>query len=116
LRRNISAFRHQLESAVFRRDSVSIIHRTAAFLGSYFDIVFAVNSIPHPGEKRLVERATALCSKLPEDLESQIHSLTNSISLPAGDRQILHCLDGLVDSLDQLLIEAGLIATNSLAN
>jgi hypothetical protein len=39
-----------------------------------------------------------------------------SVSLPAGDRQILHCLDGLVDSLDQLLIEAGLIATNSLAN
>lgn len=116
LRRNISAFRHQLESAVFRHYSVSIIHRTAAFLGSYFDIVFAVNSIPHPGEKRLVERATALCSKLPEDLESHIHSLTNSISLPAGDRQILHCLDRLVDSLAQLLIEAGLIATNSLAN
>ncbi|NQE33460.1 DUF4037 domain-containing protein [Microcoleus asticus] len=116
LRHLIFSFRHQLESAVLRRDSVSIIHRTAAFLGSYFDIVFAINSIPHPGEKRLVERATALCSKLPEDLESQIHSLTNSISLPAGDRQILHSLDGLVDSLDRLLIEAGLIATNSFAN
>jgi hypothetical protein len=116
LRHQIFSFCHQLKSAVFRRDSVSIIHRTAAFLGSYFDIVFAVNSIPHPGEKRLVERATALCSKLPEDLESQIHSLTNSISLPAGDRPILQCLDGLVDCLDQLLIEAGLIATNSFAN
>ncbi|MEG4440982.1 DUF4037 domain-containing protein [Microcoleus sp. AT9_B5] len=116
LRHQIFSFRYQLESAVFRRDSVSIIHRTAAFLGSYFDIVFAINSIPHPGEKRLVERATALCSKLPENLESQIHSLTNSVSLPAGDRQILHCLDWLVDSLDVLLIEAGLIGTNSLAN
>ena len=116
MRRNISAFRHQLETAVFRRDSVSIIHRTAAFLGSYFDSVFAVNSIPHPGEKRLVERAKTLCSKLPEDLDSQIQSLTNSVLLPAGDRQILHCLDGLVDSLDRLLIEAGLIGTNSLAS
>ncbi|MEG4196751.1 DUF4037 domain-containing protein [Microcoleus sp. Pol12A5] len=115
LRHLIFSFRHQLESAVWRRDSVSIIHRTAAFLGSYFDIVFAINSIPHPGEKRLVERATALCSKLPENLDSPIHSLTNSISLPAGYRQILHCLDGLVDSLDRLLIEAGLIATNSVA-
>ena len=76
MRRNISAFHHHLESAVCR-DSVSIIHRTAAFLGSYFDIVFAVNSIPHPGEKRLVERATALCSKLPEDLESQIHIMSD---------------------------------------
>ncbi|MEG4840013.1 hypothetical protein [Microcoleus sp. B9-D4] len=115
LRHPIFSVRHQLESAVLRRDSVSIIHRTAAFLGSYFDIVFAINSLPHPGEKRLVERATALCSKLPEDWESQIHSLTNSISLPAGDRQIIHCLDGLVDSLEGLLIEAGLIATNSVA-
>jgi len=116
LRHQIFSFRHQLESAVLRRDSVSIIHRTAAFLGSYFDRVFAINFIPHPGEKRLGESATALCSKLPENLEIKIHSLTNSISLPAGDRQILHCLNGLVDSLDQLLIEAGLIATNSLAN
>ncbi|MEG4801812.1 DUF4037 domain-containing protein [Microcoleus sp. ARI1-B5] len=114
LRRNISSFRHQLESAVSRRDSVSIIHRTAAFLGSYFDIVFAVNSIPHPGEKRLVERATSLCSNLPERLESLICSLTHCISLPAGDRQILECLDGLVDSLDRLLIETNLIAANSL--
>ena len=116
LRRNISAFCHQLKSAVFRGDSVSIIHRTAAFLGSYVDSVFAVNSIPNPGAKRLVEMVTALCSKLPEDLESQIDSLTNSVSLPAGDRQILQFLDGLVDSLDQLLIDPGLIATNSLAN
>ncbi|MEG4985825.1 hypothetical protein QUB08_08665 [Microcoleus sp. BR0-C5] len=115
LRHPIFSFRHQLESAVLRRDSVSIIHRTASFLGSYFDIVFAINSLPHPGEKRLVERATALCSKLPEDWESQIHSLTNSISLPAGDRQIIHCLDGLVDSFEGLLIEAGLIATNYVA-
>ncbi|MEG4167330.1 MULTISPECIES: DUF4037 domain-containing protein [unclassified Microcoleus] len=115
LRDQIFSFRHQLESAVLRRDLASIIHRTAAFLGSYFDIVFAINSIPHPGEKRLVERATALCSKLPENLESQIHCLTNSISLPAGDRQILHYLDALVESLDRLLMEAGLIATNSVA-
>ncbi|WP_332955890.1 hypothetical protein [Microcoleus sp. AR_TQ3_B6] len=57
-----------------------------------------------------------MCSKLPEDLDSQIHNLTNSVSLPAGDRPILQCLDGFVDSLEPLLIEAGLIATNSLAS
>jgi predicted nucleotidyltransferase len=110
LRRNISAYRHQLESAVLRSDPVSIIHRIAALLGSYFDIVFAVNSIPHPGEKRLTEWAKSLCAKLPKHFDRDIHSITNAISLPAGDREILASLDVSIDSLDELLIKEGLIA------
>lgn len=115
LRRNISAYRHQLESAVLRSDSVSIIHRIAALLGSYFDIIFAINSIPHPGEKRLTEWANSLCSKLPKHLDRDIHSITNSISSPTGDREILAAIDASIDSLDELLIQEGLIVDRFLS-
>ncbi len=115
LRRNISAYSHQLESAISRSDSVSIIHRIAALLGSYFDIIFALNSIPHPGEKRLVEWAKSLCSKLPEHFDRDIHSITNSISSTAGDREILASIDAMIDSLDELLIKEGLIADQFLS-
>ncbi len=115
LRGNISSFRRQLESAVSRKDSISIVHRTAALLGSYFDIVFAVNSLPHPGEKRLVKLATSLCSKLPKNFDLPIDSIANCISLPAGDRQILAAIDALIDSLDELLTESSLIAAKFLS-
>jgi hypothetical protein len=39
---------------------VSINHRVAAWLASYFDIIFAVNDRFHPGEKRLVSRMAKL--------------------------------------------------------
>ena len=83
LRHNISAYTHQLEVAISRKDCVSIIHRTSALLSSYFDIIFAVNSVPHPGEKRLVEWVNRLCTKVPDGLEEHIQSMTDSIALSA---------------------------------
>lgn len=56
----ISSYEDQIESAFARQDIVSLIHRTAAWLASYFDIVFAVNRQYHPGEKRLLDQATRL--------------------------------------------------------
>jgi hypothetical protein len=56
----ISSYEDQIESALARRDFVSLVHRTAAWLASYFDIVFAVNRKYHPGEKRLLAQAAAL--------------------------------------------------------
>lgn len=109
LYRTISSFHHQLESAVFRQDSISIIHRIAALLESYFDIIFAINSVPHPGEKRLVERVKRLCSKYPKNLEQQIHNITNSISSPASTEGIVESVDALIKGLDELLMREGFI-------
>lgn len=115
LRRNISSYTHQLELAIVRNDSVSIIHRTTALLASYFDIIFAINSVPHPGEKRLVEWVKRLCSKLPEGMEKHIQGITNSIQLPvsrdtAMSCPYLHHLNDLIDGLDKLLVAEDLIS------
>src|ERR1700751_1478271 len=67
----ISSYEDQIESAFVRRDLVSLVHRTAAWLASYFDIVFAANRKYHPGEKRLLIKAAQLPSspaKMADDL------------------------------------------------
>ena len=65
----------QLNSAVQRNDYVSVNHRTAAFLASYFDIIFAKNKILHPGEKKLVDFAKANCKELPKNFEQDVNTL-----------------------------------------
>jgi predicted nucleotidyltransferase len=73
LRQTLSSYLAQIERAVRRGDSVSIQHRITALLASYFDVLFAVNELPHPGEKRLLELAATRCARTPTDMESQIN-------------------------------------------
>ena len=100
LRETASSYRYQIAGAVRRTDRVSINHRVAALLASYFDIVFAVNELPHPGEKRLVQLAVARCDKLPEDMAAHLEAL---IGVVAADGDVLACVDALIDGLDALL-------------
>lgn len=109
LRRTISSYTHQLESAINRKDSVSIIHRTAALAASYFDIIFAINAVPHPGEKRLMEWVSKLCTKAPNGMEEQIRGISEAMSLSTSNVTLLHHINVLIDSLDKLLIAEGLI-------
>jgi hypothetical protein len=106
LRQNISSYLRQIEKAVARGDLVSINHRLAALLASYFDIVFAVNRLPHPGEKRQIAIAERACRHLPAGMARQVTAL-----LAAGaraDTQIGAVVHDLVDGLDALLREVGL--------
>ena len=48
-----------------RGDLVSLNYRVAALLASTFDILFALNRLPHPGEKRLLAFATQHCPLRP---------------------------------------------------
>lgn len=109
LRSNICSYIHQLKLAVIRGDLVSINHRIAALIASYFDIVFAINYVPHPGEKRVVELARKLCTKLPKNMKEDIHNLLDAISLSSIEQPILYHANILIDGLDELLFTERLI-------
>ncbi|MDQ0201964.1 hypothetical protein J2S10_005175 [Neobacillus ginsengisoli] len=74
------AYYFQIEKALKRNDYVSVNHRVAALLASYFDILFAKNEIPHPGEKQLVKILKEKATKLPFNMEENLYDLLDSIS------------------------------------
>lgn len=106
LRANLSSYLRQLEKAVARGDAVSANHRTAAYLASAFDLLFAVNRLPHPGEKRLLAVAEA-CPRRPPDLARDVEALLAAAAAPGPD--LLRRADALGAQLDALLRDAGLL-------
>jgi len=100
LRQTASSYRVQVARAVARGDRVSVNHRVAAMLASYFDILFAVNRVLHPGEKRLVEIATEQCEHLPQGMEWQVSELIGAV---CQNQSVVEKADALVDGLDGLL-------------
>ncbi|HPS77451.1 MAG TPA: hypothetical protein PLS53_04785 [Thermoanaerobaculaceae bacterium] len=113
LRSNLSSFLHQLELAVARGDRVSVNHRLAAILASLFDILFAVNRLPHPGEKRLLALAEARCPKCPPELTVRVGALLESGG--SGDPQVIPQVDVILDDLDVLLRFEGLLPDGKLS-
>jgi len=105
LRATRSSYRHQIELAIARDDPVSVQHRLTALLSSVFDILFAVNRTPHPGEKRLLERIAGLehGAHLAPRIREGIHCQGN----PACSG-MLQAIDALCDDLDRVLRDRGL--------
>lgn len=107
LRDIISSYTVQIEKALKRGDRVSLNHRLAALLASYFDILFAFNRVLHPGEKRLVARASALCERRPEGMADDLDAVLAAAGM--GDPALTAHLRRLLDRLDTLLATDGLI-------
>ncbi|PKO19062.1 MAG: DUF4037 domain-containing protein [Chloroflexi bacterium HGW-Chloroflexi-10] len=101
LRRVIPSYTFQLEKAVKRGDLVSINHRMAAFLASYFDVLFAYNRVLHPGEKRLVPFAIQNCSELPIKMAEDIQAALQAAA--QAQPEVLRDANRLVDRLEILL-------------
>lgn len=76
---NLPSYDIQIKKAFARKDMVSVNHRVAAFLESYFDIIFAMNRLTHPGEKRMVKYAKERADILPADFEENLDSLFQSM-------------------------------------
>lgn len=73
------AYQLQIKKAIDRRDMVSIGHRTSAFMESYFDVIWALNELTHPGEKRLVSLCKKQCDILPANFEENINQLYSDL-------------------------------------
>ncbi len=101
LREIIPAYLHQVEKAVRRGDLVSVNHRVAALLASYFDVIFAYNRVLHPGEKRLLEHAARLCPRLPVNMTAQVTAVLQFSG--SGDERLTGAVNDLLDGLDALL-------------
>uniref|UniRef100_UPI0026EF3CFC DUF4037 domain-containing protein n=1 Tax=Streptococcus merionis TaxID=400065 RepID=UPI0026EF3CFC len=71
----LPSYDRQIIKAVTRQDFVSVNHRVSAFLESYFDIIFALNELTHPGEKRMISYAKEQANILPKDFETNILKL-----------------------------------------
>ena len=72
---NLPSYDIQIKKALTRKDLVSVNHRIAAFLESYFDIIFALNRLTHPGEKRMVQLALQQAEILPKNFENNLNKL-----------------------------------------
>ncbi|MBN1877237.1 MAG: DUF885 family protein [Anaerolineae bacterium] len=113
LRNVIPSYLHQIEKALKRGDAVSVNHRVAALFASYFDVLFALNRVRNPGEKRLVEVALTHCAQVPQDMKAQIEAVLQAAApfphsvLSASD--LVARIETLLDGLDALLMAEDLI-------
>lgn len=105
LRGTISSYLAQIAKAARRQDRVSINHRVAALLASYFDILFALNRVLHPGEKRLVTLAAQECPRLPVEMAADITALLEAAGAAQAD--VVERAERLLDRLDDLLEQEG---------
>jgi hypothetical protein len=90
-----------------RADLVSLNHRVAALLASYFDIVIAVNLLAHPGEKRLVKFVSDHCESKPARFEEAVGTVLAATAGHPG--AIVDAVTALVDDLDAWLEPQGLL-------
>ena len=106
LRDSISSYYNKIDEAISSGDSASIAHKVFKFLDSYFDIIFAVNEMPHTGDKRLISIITSKCRKVPKLWLEEVNRLVE-VSCTC-DKSILKSMDDIVDNLKEFLNKEGI--------
>lgn len=101
LYRYLPNYLHQIQKAQGRSDTVSVCHRTAAFMESYFDVLFAYNNLTHPGEKRLLTLCKQWCKVLPHNFEQNIDGVFQNLF--TNPSQANHYLNQMVAELQLML-------------
>lgn len=98
---NLPSYDAQIKKAAARQDMVSVNHRTAAFLESYFDIIFALNRLTHPGEKRMVQYAREQAAVLPANFEENLNKLFGTVFTQPD--KALETLSEIVTELERVM-------------
>lgn len=96
----LPAYEGQIKKALKRGDLVSVNHRTAAFLEAYFDFLFALNKVTHPGEKRLVQLCRERCDILPARFEENLERLFQDMF--QDPEQTVRDLDMILQELEKV--------------
>ncbi len=101
---NLPSYDAQIKKAFSRKDMVSVNHRTAAFLESYFDIIFALNKLTHPGEKRMVPYAKENAKILPADFEDNLNKLLQNLFIDSD--KAVQTLEEMITALKNIITQA----------
>ena len=101
LNKQMPAYYFQIEKAIKRNDIISVNHRVAALLASYFDIIFAENKFLHPGEKKLIKIIKDNRLYIPNNMEENINNILKYSAEDNG--KLLNEINVLVDNLDKYL-------------
>jgi hypothetical protein len=102
---SLSSFRGQIEVAVSRGDLISVNHRVAAFLASYFDILFALNRMWHPGEKKLAAIVRDRGIHAPSGFSGYLDKLL--FSSGTADSQLPMIVNLMTSHLKHLIVDTG---------
>ena len=101
LRGNLPSYNLQIKKSADRKDWVSVNHRTAAFLESYFDIIFALNKLTHPGEKRMVQYAKEQAEVLPVHFEENLDCLFRNLFTDSDI--LLQTIEAIISDLENVM-------------
>ncbi|KAA3663116.1 MAG: DUF4037 domain-containing protein [Calditrichaeota bacterium] len=112
LRQVIPAYSVQIHKAIKRNDLVSINHRVAGLLASYFEVIYAINCVLNPGEKKIIPFITKHCAKIPVNMAIQVERVLQMAA--KCDTHLLDEIDILIDGLDDLLRLEGINPENTL--
>ncbi len=100
---SLPAYPNQIKKAIERGDSVSVNHRISEFLASYFDMIFAINSLTHPGEKRLIQLCKKQCKILPENFEENLELLFSHMFSRENHLQCIEDIENIVKNVKKII-------------
>lgn len=104
----IPSYDTQIKKAVQRGDKTAVTHRTAEFLASYYDVIFALNRLTHPGEKRLAEICAKQCGLLPDNFTENLDRLFAELFTDKTPENISRIISELDTALEKEKSKGGL--------